>query len=243
MFRRNARLSAFVVFLLAAAVIAPVAVYAAGGQFTDDDASIFEADIEWMAANGITSGCNPPANDNYCPDSAVTRGQMAAFMKRLATGDVVDAADSVKLDGKAASSYQTMLWATDVTTGLQSSLVSGGSTWAEMTIDAPADGYLLLNASASIYDADSTTQTLWWIQIDNTTCSPVPANTGSVGFSYASVYANQQRQSAAIAGAAPVTSGSHTVTLCGAGTTSNATGVYGPSLTALFTASGVVPTP
>ncbi|VAW09532.1 hypothetical protein MNBD_ACTINO02-1207, partial [hydrothermal vent metagenome] len=100
MFRRNARLSAFVVFLLAAAVIAPVAVYAAGGQFTDDDASIFEADIEWMAANGITSGCNPPANDNYCPDSAVTRGQMAAFMKRLATGDVVDAADSVKLGGK-----------------------------------------------------------------------------------------------------------------------------------------------
>lgn len=67
MFRKNARLSTFVVVLLAVAVVVPVAVYAAGGPFTDDDGSIFEADIEWMAANGVTSGCNPPANDNYCP--------------------------------------------------------------------------------------------------------------------------------------------------------------------------------
>jgi len=74
------------------AVLAPVAVIAAGGTFTDDDTSIFEADIEWMAANGVTAGCNPPANDHYCPDDAVTRGQLAAFMKRLATNKVVDAA-------------------------------------------------------------------------------------------------------------------------------------------------------
>ncbi|HDL41513.1 MAG TPA: S-layer homology domain-containing protein [Actinobacteria bacterium] len=243
MFRKNARLSAFVVVLLAAAVIAPVAVYAAGGPFTDDDGSVFEADIEWMAANGVTSGCNPPANDNYCPDADVTRGQMAAFMRRLATGDIVDAADSVKLDGKAASSYESIIWATDVDFSLQSSLVSAGSTWAEMTVDTPADGYLLLNSSVSIYDPDDTAQTLWWIQLDNTTCSNISGTVGAIGFAYASVYANQQRQSASITGATPVTSGSHTVTLCGAGTTSKATGVYGPSLTAMFTASGVVPTP
>ena len=52
------------------------------GSFTDDDGSTFEFDIEWMAAMGITKGCNPPANDRYCPDSAVTRGQMAAFLNR-----------------------------------------------------------------------------------------------------------------------------------------------------------------
>ena len=67
----------------------PVAVMAAGGTFTDDDTSIFEADIEWMAANGITSGCGTGL---YCPDDNVTRGQMAAFMKRLATKKVVAAA-------------------------------------------------------------------------------------------------------------------------------------------------------
>lgn len=52
------------------------------GVFTDDDGSVFEADIEWIAAAGITKGCNPPTNDKFCPDSYVTRGQMAAFLVR-----------------------------------------------------------------------------------------------------------------------------------------------------------------
>ena len=50
--------------------------------FHDDDSSVFEADIEWLAAEGITTGCNPPVNDKYCPDGDVTRGQMAAFLVR-----------------------------------------------------------------------------------------------------------------------------------------------------------------
>ncbi|MEA2022748.1 MAG: N-acetylmuramoyl-L-alanine amidase [Actinomycetota bacterium] len=50
--------------------------------FTDDDESIFEADIAWMAAMGITKGCNPPANTRFCPDANVTREQMAAFLTR-----------------------------------------------------------------------------------------------------------------------------------------------------------------
>jgi hypothetical protein len=43
---------------------------------------IFEADIERLAAAGITTGCNPPANDRFCPDRNVTRAQMAAFLQR-----------------------------------------------------------------------------------------------------------------------------------------------------------------
>jgi len=43
---------------------------------------LFHGDIEWLAAEGITKGCNPPANDRYCPDDPVTRGQMAAFLAR-----------------------------------------------------------------------------------------------------------------------------------------------------------------
>ena len=50
--------------------------------FSDDDRSIFEADIEKLAAAGITRGCNPPVNDRFCPDDPVTRGQMAAFLVR-----------------------------------------------------------------------------------------------------------------------------------------------------------------
>jgi hypothetical protein len=55
-----------------------------GNSFTDDNDSIFEDDIAKLAAAGITLGCNPPANTNYCPNSPVTREQMAAFIHRAA---------------------------------------------------------------------------------------------------------------------------------------------------------------
>lgn len=43
---------------------------------------VFAADIAWLADQGITRGCNPPANDRFCPDEPVSRGQMAAFLGR-----------------------------------------------------------------------------------------------------------------------------------------------------------------
>ena len=49
------------------------------GTFADDDGSPFEADIEWLAAEGITQGC---AVDLFCPKAPVTRGQMASFLVR-----------------------------------------------------------------------------------------------------------------------------------------------------------------
>ena len=52
------------------------------GRFTDDDGSTFETDIEALAASGITLGCNPPANDRFCPGRPVSRGEMAAFLYR-----------------------------------------------------------------------------------------------------------------------------------------------------------------
>lgn len=51
--------------------------------FSDDDGSVFESAINVLAENLITRGCNPPANDHYCPDGPVTRGQMAAFFDRV----------------------------------------------------------------------------------------------------------------------------------------------------------------
>ena len=60
---------------------------ASGDRFVDDDGSTFEDDIERLAAAGITAGCNPPANDNYCPDEPVSRGQMAAFLRRALSAE------------------------------------------------------------------------------------------------------------------------------------------------------------
>ena len=53
-----------------------------GGTFVDDDGHIFEGAIEAIAAEGITSGCNPPTNDKFCPNDKVTRGEMAVFLVR-----------------------------------------------------------------------------------------------------------------------------------------------------------------
>ena len=50
--------------------------------FVDDKTSIFEGAINRIAEAAITQGCNPPTNDRYCPTDKVTRGQMAAFIKR-----------------------------------------------------------------------------------------------------------------------------------------------------------------
>jgi hypothetical protein len=57
-----------------------------GDLFDDDDSSIFQEDIDRLGAAEITQGCNPPANTRYCPEQAVSRGAMSAFLHR-ALGD------------------------------------------------------------------------------------------------------------------------------------------------------------
>ncbi len=52
------------------------------GRFVDDDGLTAEPDIEFIAALGITVGCNPPKNDHFCPAKGVSRAEMAAFMIR-----------------------------------------------------------------------------------------------------------------------------------------------------------------
>jgi hypothetical protein len=47
--------------------------------FSDDNGTLFEGDINALAASGITKGCSPTT---FCPDLTVTRGQMAAFLHR-----------------------------------------------------------------------------------------------------------------------------------------------------------------
>jgi S-layer homology domain len=53
-----------------------------GTGFLDTRGHIFEPSIDWLASEGITLGCNPPLNTRFCPDNAVTRGQMAVFISR-----------------------------------------------------------------------------------------------------------------------------------------------------------------
>ena len=77
------RLRRHVVATLALALVAslgaPVA-QAATSPFTDIAGTTFEQDIDWLFAEGITVGCTPTT---YCPDRAVSRGEMASFLVRM----------------------------------------------------------------------------------------------------------------------------------------------------------------
>lgn len=53
-----------------------------GGTFVDDDGTAAEGFIEAVAAEGITTGCNPPAGDRFCPDQTVTRAELATMLAR-----------------------------------------------------------------------------------------------------------------------------------------------------------------
>jgi hypothetical protein len=83
---RRVTMAIFVLGMLVAAPVAVAQVLPPGGTFLDDDATVHEGAIEAIALGGITAGCNPPQNDLFCPDEPVSRGQMAAFMRR-ALGD------------------------------------------------------------------------------------------------------------------------------------------------------------
>ncbi len=104
--RRSLFKVAIVAVLIAAAAI-PVSVMASH-QFTDvPDSNIFHDDIAAIRDAGVTRGCNPPANDEYCPNDPVTRGQMAAFMNRLGAlaPDKTPVVNAAKLDGHSPDDF------------------------------------------------------------------------------------------------------------------------------------------
>ncbi len=49
------------------------------GRFADDDLLPVRRHIDWLAENGIVTGCAP---DRFCPDRIVSRGQLATLLTR-----------------------------------------------------------------------------------------------------------------------------------------------------------------
>ena len=83
------RLTLVVTLVMALASMAALPVMAElppGGSFIDDDGNGHEPNIEAIAAAGITTGCNPPIGDQYCPGNPVSRAEMAAFLLRATGG-------------------------------------------------------------------------------------------------------------------------------------------------------------
>lgn len=72
-----------VALLLVALVTVAVPVALATDRFIDVPAgNPHHNDINTIATAGITLGCNPPTNNQYCPDQFVRRDQMASFLQR-----------------------------------------------------------------------------------------------------------------------------------------------------------------
>ncbi len=137
--------------------VVPVIALAAAGFDDVDDDNVFVADIQWMKDNGITKGCNPPANTNFCPDKAVTRQQMAAFMRRLAVNKVVDAATAVTadsadlLDGFSSENLAPRAAMVDYNDA-ETKPDPAGAVRATVTIEAPAPGILISEAGGDTFE-------------------------------------------------------------------------------------------
>jgi hypothetical protein len=72
--------------------------------------NLFFVDIEWLAFEGITRGCNPPTNALFCPDDGVTRGQMAAFLHRALDGVLIPGPDPGFTDIDKSVFATDILW-------------------------------------------------------------------------------------------------------------------------------------
>ena len=169
------RLSVFVV-ALALLIATPLTVVAASG-FTDvPDSNVFKADIQWLANAGVTKGCNPPANTEFCPSDNVTREQMAAFMHRLAQyigaedGTPAQADNADQVDGLDAN-------------GISRAGTNGGNTLTQITSTDLGSGANILNSATITMPEDGALLVLWsaWQQCAGTDEAEVQLYVDGVG--------------------------------------------------------------
>ncbi len=169
------RVSSVLVMSMAALLVialVPAVVSAAGGAFVDDDDSIFETDIEWLAAAGVTKGCNPPVNDMFCPDDSVDRGQMAAFMRRfaqfldaedgqVASADHADTATNANTVGGLLPGDIIRANGAATDTPIDNFTATAWTDILTMQIEAPVDGVLVAMGSVGLEDDVSLSGDAW----------------------------------------------------------------------------------
>lgn len=131
----RAEAAKIVVELGAATAMLPEPAAVPAGVFADDDAALAggaPAYTELLAALGAVHGCNPPANDRFCPGRTVTRGEAAKVIVgayRLTAPDDFalpwgDAEGSVFEEAARVVAYHGM-WSTRTTFGARQRLTRG----------------------------------------------------------------------------------------------------------------------
>jgi hypothetical protein len=198
------RWTVFLAVIASVLISVPTAVWASH-QFTDvPNSHTFHNAIAWMKDNGITVGCNPPQNTQFCPDDNVTRGQISAFMKRLAESQVVDAG---LLDGLDSTEVQP-LSAAQIDAGVFGTAGNGPLEVNSVEITVPVDGVLNMSGTVLLNPQGAGPADIGvFVQVDG---SPVGNGTGLVYFENhaAFVYKNHGWSTSQA-----VTAGTHTVTV------------------------------
>jgi FG-GAP-like repeat/S-layer homology domain len=147
--------------------VPPVALAEQRGAFVDDDRSRFEPYIETARSEGLVSGCNPPANDQFCPHRTVTRGEMALMLSRSLQYPAATADFFADDDGHPAEAAINALAQAGVTRGCgegrfcpdrsltrgeMSSLIVGAMSWS-----LPEDTYPYVDLDDSPYGMSTKT--------------------------------------------------------------------------------------
>jgi len=131
--RLSGALLVFGVFM-AAVLVSGRGTALASHQFTDvPDSAGYHDFVDFLVDNGLTSGCGAGV---YCGGNAVTRGQMAIFLKRLALLGGC-AADAVKVGPACVDKYEASVWWTQNAALIQKIRLST-VTAADLTAPAAA---------------------------------------------------------------------------------------------------------
>lgn len=150
-----------------ALILAPL-VAVAGDRFTDVPFShTFHEDIAWLGASGVTKGCNPPENTEFCPEDNVTRGQMAAFMRRFA--QYIDAEDGTpaladnasKLGGAGPVFYERPIAIKTGSVFDGTEMTKQNGEIARLTLVTPASGNIIVEHTSSWRDPAAYVVVIW----------------------------------------------------------------------------------
>ena len=123
-----------VLFVASAMIAAPavgVGVASADHNFTDvPEGAGYHDFVDFLVQSGITSGCGAGV---FCPTSAVTRGQMAIFLQKLAIALDSCPPDSVKVGPTCIDKYEASVWEIPAgNVGLIEKIKAGTATLAEL---------------------------------------------------------------------------------------------------------------
>ena len=136
--RRLGRRRRLVIAGLALALTLP-GVALASHIFADvPDSSPFHADISRVYGARVAAGCG---GGNYCPSTAVTRDQMAAFLNRVGSRGTFGAGGWTPMTGTEADLATVQIRAGNVTGGTAIVVVNVAiSTYSETTTGCPCAG-------------------------------------------------------------------------------------------------------